>query len=367
MASIVFMQEEWLFFVVIAVLATFGVGQVWLRRRHRLISFYGRAAGFVHGRFRVLCFIMVLNSIALGLGLLACKPYLKKKVPQDLLAPLHIVLTVDISKSMLAAATAAPVPPTAQGAALPPCRPTRLGMAVQEVTSFIHLLEQYQLDKIALVVFARYAYPAIPVLTDDYHLFTRRFEKEMLLENVLTMVEGTNHWFAVERAFTIFPDDSSHRKMLIIITDGDPDAPPQVLAESKTAALADLQQSENLGVYVVGIGAPGVRQPVPQRWLANGCPDLKKGYIMQNNGSDTDRIMTTVTDQEALGTLAQELGGQYIHSATGADLAEKLAEIVAQERRKIGVRYATSYIDLSGFLIMGVLALLALLVILKTP
>ena len=77
--------------------------------------------------------------------------------------------------------------------------------------------------------------------------------------------------------------------------------------------------------------------------------------------------MTTLTDPAALRTLAEELGGQYFHSATGSDLAEKLAEIVAQERRKIGVRYATTYIDLSGFLIMGVLALLAILVILKTP
>jgi hypothetical protein len=217
------------------------------------------------------------------------------------------------------------------------------------------------------VVFARYAYPAIPVLTDDYHLFTRRFEKEMLLENVLTMVEGTNHWFAVERALTIFPDDSPHRKLLIIITDGEPDAPLQVLAQSKTAALAGLQQSEDLGVYVVGIGAPGVRLPVPRRWQANGCPDLQSGYIMQSNKSDTGRIMTTMTDPAALRTLAEELDGHYIHSATGAELTEKLAGIVAQERRKIGVRYATSYIDLSGFLIMGVLALLALLVILKTP
>jgi hypothetical protein len=367
MASIVFMQEEWLFFVVIAVLATFGAGQVWLRRRRRLISFYGRAAGFIHGQFRGFCYVMVLTSISLGLGLLVCKPYLKKKVPLDLLAPLHIVLTVDISKSMLAAATATPAPPTAKGTALPSCSPTRLGMAVQEVTSFIHLLEQHQLDKIALVVFARYAYPAIPVLTDDYHLFTRRFEKEMLLENVLTMVEGTNHWFAVERALAVFPDDSSHRKLLIIVTDGDPDAPPQVLAESKAAAREGLQRSEDLGVYVVGIGDPGVRQPVPRRWRADGCPDFGSGYIMQSGGPDAGRIMTTLTDPAALRTLAEELGGQYIHSATGSDLAEQLAEIVAQERRKIGVRYAISYIDLSEFLIMGMLALLAVLVILKTP
>ena len=256
MATIVFMQEEWLLFVVIAVFATFGAGLVWLRRRRRLICFYGRAAGFIHGQFRVFCYVVVLTSISLSLGLLACKPYLKKKVPQDLLAPLHIVLTVDISKSMLAAATAPPAPPTAKGKALPPCSPTRLGMAVQEVTSFIHLLEQHQLDKIALVVFARYAYPAIPVLSDDYYLFKRRFEKEMLLENVLTMVEGTNHWFAVERALAIFPDDSSHRKLLIIVTDGDPDARRKCLRRAKPQPLKVFSSRKTLACTWSASGTP---------------------------------------------------------------------------------------------------------------
>jgi hypothetical protein len=249
----------------------------------------------------------------------------------------------------------------------PPCEPTRLYVAAREVESFIKVLEQHNADRVALVMFARYAYPAIPVLTDDYYLFKRRFRKEMLLENVLTMTEGSNHWDAVERALPIFDPEDPYKKIIIIITDGDPDAPEEIIKQSRKKALKDKARFDSIEVFVVGVGEPDIRYPVARQWRADGCPDEEKGYIVQTDGVDSGRIMTTVTNRYALGALAKDLGGEFVHSTSGSELAEKLKEIIGKERVKVGERYKTSYADMSEHLLIGLLALMAAIVIIKTP
>jgi hypothetical protein len=340
-----------------------------MRRRIYLVRFYGTRGGRLYSHVRIAFFIGVLVLSAIGFGLLLCEPYVKKEMPKDVFEPIHIIVAVDISKSMLAPATGdSYLPPPVHGVGSDsPCAPTRLAVAAHEVMSFVHLLARRNSDKLALVLFARYAYPAIPVLSDDYQLFRRRFEKEMLLENVLTMAEGSNHWYAVERSLPMFKPDEPYKKLLIILTDGEPYAPEQVIAKSREEALDALRRFENIAVYIVGVGEPSMRVPIPFVWRPDGCPEEEKGYIVQTAGSGKGKVLTTKTDPEALRALAEELGGEYVHSFTGFDLAEKLLEIIDRERRKIGVRYETAYVDLSGHLLTGLLLFMAALVIIKTP
>jgi hypothetical protein len=367
MISIEFVNREWLPYVLIAVLAVFGFGIAWMLRRNRLVRFYGRKGGHIYGQLRISLFVAVLTLICASLGLLLCEPYVKYRTPHDVYEPLHIVLAVDISRSMLVPATPDRSRSATQRRADFVCSPSRLDIAAQEVKNFIDVLQDQRADKVALVVFARYAYPAIPVLSDDYLLFRRRFEKEMLLENVLTMAEGTNHWYAVERSLTIFNPDDPYKKVLIILTDGEPSAPEDAIFKSRIEALEALSQTGGIDLHVVGIGEPDVRQPVPLEWQANGCPDEEKGYLLETDGLGSAKVMTTVTDVGALTSLAEDLGAEYVHSTTGADLADKLKRIVDKERMKVGVKYSTTFADLSEYIIMILLALQAVLVLLKAP
>lgn len=354
MSAIEFVHTEWLLYVLVGVLVVLGTGIAWLRRRKRFVRFYGRRGGRIYGQFRASCFVFVLCLIALGLGLLLCEPYTMKETPHEVFEPLHVVIALDVSRSMLAPSTG------------DPCSPSRLDLAVREVRNFIGAIEEQGSDKAALVLFARYAYPAIPVPTDDYRLFERRLEKDTYIENILTMPEGTNHWYAVESAIPVFGDEEQYRKLLVILTDGEPDAPQRVLAYSRAKALRALSKT-GIGIYLVGIGEPGIRQAVPVARLEDGCPEEERGYLVQTGGPDEGRIMTTVADPASLMALSRDLDAQYVHSTTGADLAEIMGEIVERERVKVGVDYMTAYVDLSEPLIGILLLLTAILVCLKTP
>jgi hypothetical protein len=362
-----FGHPEYLPYMLVALTAAVTASIIWFRRRTVIVRFFGINQGRVYSKKRIFFFLIVFCLITLGTALVLSEPYYAAKKEQDVFEPLLIVIAQDISKSMLAPISSIQ---NKEGKGLEqdlPCTPTRLQVAEQEVISFVEVLEQQKTDKVALVVFARYAYPAIPVPTGDYLLFKRRFLKETLLENALTMAEGSNHWAGVERALQVFDTKLPYRKIVIIITDGDPEAPPDILAQSKKVALDKLKQAKDVGVYTVGIGELGTALPVPLIWQKNSCPDPEGDYMKQTVGSGENSIMFTRTDPERLQAFANDLSGTYIHAAQGSDLADALKNIVIRERVKTGVKYESVLIDLSEPLLWVLLSLLGVLVFLKTP
>ena len=368
MEVVQFGHPEFLPYIPLAAAAAIAVSIFWFRRRLEIVNFFGRNRGRIHSKKRTVFFLITFCLILVGTVLVASEPYISSQKEQDVFEPLLIAVALDISKSMLA-----PVSSRSPKENLPrqkddmPCIPTRLQVAKQEITDFVEVLEQQQTDKIALVVFARYAYPAIPVPTDDYLLFKRRVDKELLLENVLTMAEGSNHWTGVEQTLKIFDTGSAHSKVVIIVTDGDPEAPADVLDQSRNEALEKLKQTDKLNIYIVGIGEPGSALPVPLLWLKNGCPDSEGGFIKQTADPDDVSLLLTNTDPQRLRSFANDLEGTYIHAAHGSELADALKQIVRRERVKTGVKYETVLIDLSEPLLWILLFLLGCLVIIKTP
>ena len=367
MQIIQFGHPEFLPYMLIATATAVTACIIWYRRRAAIVHFFGINQGRIYSRKRTLLYLMVFCLIAIGTILVFTEPYVATKNEQDVFEPLLIVIAQDISKSMLA-----PISSGHDNAGMSldqdlPCTPTRLQVAKREVMSFIEVLEQQHTDKIAMVVFARYAYPAIPVPTGDYLLFKRRFQKETLLENVLTMAEGSNHWAGVERALQVFDTGLPYRKLVIIVTDGDPEAPLDILAQSKKEALDKLKQTKDVRVYTVGIGEPGTSLPIPLIWLKNNCPDPEGGFMKKAAGPEDESIMFTRADPERLQAFTSDLGGTYIHAAQGSDLADALEKIVKRERVKTGIKYETVLIDLSEPLLWVLLSLLGLLVFLKTP
>lgn len=367
MEIIQFGHTEFLPYMLVAVAAAVTACIIWFRRRTAILHFFGDNHGRIYSRKRTVFFLIVFCLIIMGSALVFSEPFISVKKERDIFEPLLIVIAQDISKSMLA-----PISPGHNKEKMGlqkdlPCISTRLQIAKQEVMHFIEVLEQQQTDKVGLVIFARYAYPAIPVPTGDYLLFKRRFEKETLLENVLTMAEGSNHWAGVDRALQVFDVDSSYKKLLIVVTDGDPEAPPDVLAQSKKETLDLFKQTKDIHVYIVGIGEPGIALPVPLMWQENGCPDPAGGYVKQTAGPEKGSTLFTRTDTERLQAFTDDLGGTYIHSAHGSDLADNLKKIVARERIKTGVKYETVLVDITEPLLWLLLGFLVVLAILKTP
>lgn len=354
MDTIGFSHPDLFPYVSAGVVVSLVISLVWLIRRTGYIRFYGRKGGRIHGQFRVSCYIAGVVLAGLGLGLSLTEPYVRKEIPYDVFEPTYIVTALDISKSMLASSESAP------------CSPARLDLAVRAIANLIEAVGHRNSDKMALVVFARRAYPAVPVPTDDYELIKLRLEKETSFENILSMPEGTNQWDAVERALQIFSPMEKYRKVLIIITDGDPDAPREVIEKSKREALRTKSRMD-VDAFVIGVGEPDMRLSIPLERLAGGCPDENKGFMIQTAGFDKGQVMTTVVDTDQLSGLSKDLGGDYIHTESGIELAEEMVHIIESKRIRTGTKYETSYIDLSVYVIEGVLFMLAVLAILRTP
>ncbi len=361
-----FGHAEYLLYM-LAVLAAAVACIIWLRRRISVFEYFGIHHGRIYSRKRTVSFLITFCLIIAGTVFVLSEPYIVTQKEQDVFEPLLIVIAQDISKSMLAPFSSEQHKKSKERQEDLPCPPTRLQVAKEEVLRFIEVLEQQQTDKVALVIFARYAYPAIPIPTGDYLLFKRRFKKETLLENVLTMAEGSNHWAGVERAVQVFDTESPYRKVIVILTDGDPEAPPDILMQSRKDVLETLKQSKNMSVYIVGIGEPEIALSVPLMWKKNSCPDQSGGYMKQTAGSEEGVTLFTMTDPERLLVFAKELSGTYVHVEQGLELAESLEKIVKRERVKTGVKHETVLIDITEPMLWGLLSLLVLLVILKTP
>jgi hypothetical protein len=77
--------------------------------------------------------------------------------------------------------------------------------------------------------------------------------------------------------------------------------------------------------------------------------------------------MFTEVDPDRLRAFANDIGGTYVHSAKGSELADALKKIVIRERVKTGAKHETVLIDLSEPLLWALLSLLGLLIIFKTP
>ncbi len=366
LSNIEFGHPHLLIYLPLVLLAVTVIAVSWMSRRQGMVVFFGKSSGRVYGRFRITCYLILLWLTACGLMLILCDPYSKTTLAHDIYEPMDVLLAVDISKSMLAESGEPPAVST-RSAGENYCPPTRLDGVAKEVLNFLEQIENAQTIRLALLVFARYAYPAIPVFTDDYQLFKRRFQKEMSIDSIFNVAEGSNHWYALEQALEVFREDSTSEKVLIILTDGEPQAPGNTIAVSKAKALRVLRQKKDVAIYLVGIGQPGVRKAIYANRLPNGCPDLSQGFVRQLGSEGQGPIMTSMTNLTALSNFAFEIGGQCIQSSTGAELAESLMEIITQKRHKIGVVNETRRYDLSKSIIIGLLIIQAVMVLLKTP
>jgi len=325
---------------------------VWRRNRklrHRSTHNEGR----IFGTFRLLLFALTVTLVGFGIGLLLLKPHVKMRETYPEYEPLHIVIASDASLSMLAQATP------------DPCGPSRRDVEIREVDAFMAMLAEKNTDRLGLVAFARFGHRVVPVLTNDYPLFMRVFRDVMDEDDIRNgFLQGTNHWDAALEATKIFRKDASHKRVLVILTDGEPDGPPDILAERRVQALKALSELGAISLYLIGVGDPETRYPIPLSRDAWGCP---MEFYTQTEGEGVGQFMLTRPNVTELGILAEELGGVYRHSRTGSELKTMLNDVVMRERVMIGTKYRDAYHDLTTYVIYAILLLLVVAVTLKTP
>ncbi len=222
--------------------------------------------------------------------LAAMRPQVGTKLEKVKREGIDIVFALDVSKSMLAE----------------DLKPNRLANAKNEIRTF---LEHQTDDRVALVVFAGDAYLMCP-LTIDYGAFM------MFLESAdpsVVSAPGTDLARALEVSAKAFVDDKPRYKAIILITDGEQNAPGDPVEVARKIA------EKGIKVFTIGIGTPG-GAPIPIR--------DESGNIIGYKKDATGAIVTSKLDEQLLTQIAEATGGKYFPARPGkSEISKILSEI----------------------------------------
>ena len=223
-------QYLWLLLAVPALVALY-----WLaaRNRRRRLARFGRpgileelmpevSTGRTAFRFILFCAAVALVILA------AARPQFGSKLREEKAQGIEMMLTVDVSNSMLAE----------------DFEPNRLERTKYAIGK---LFEGLQQDRVGLVVFAGEPKVQLPI-TSDYRMaraFARRIDPS------LVSVQGTAIGKALEQALLAFSGDTeqSHGRVIILITDGENH-------DDDAIAVAERAAQMGVKIFTIGIGTP---------------------------------------------------------------------------------------------------------------
>ncbi|MCC8146807.1 MAG: VWA domain-containing protein [Bacteroidales bacterium] len=206
---------------------------------------------------------------------------------------IDIVLTVDISSSMLAE----------------DLKPNRLEAAKDVAASFIN---GRPTDNIGLVVFAEESFTQCPLTTDHTVLLN-------LLKDIRTgiITDGTAIGHGLATSVSRLRDSDAKSKVIILLTDGTNNR-----GQIAPVTAAEIAKAYNIRVYTIGVGTRG-EAPYPFRTPSGGI-------VYQNVQVDID--------EPTLTRIAQITGGLYFRATNNAALKEIYEEIDQLEKTKMSVQ-----------------------------
>lgn len=253
-----------------------------------------------------------------GIGLILCiialaRPQTYFEQQNIMSEGIDIVLTIDISGSMLAADFS----------------PNRLEAAKEKAKQFV---EARKGDRIGVVVFSGESYSECP-LTTDHRIVLK------LIDEVSTGVvaDGTAIGMGLATAVNRLKESESVSKIIILLTDGVNNAGS---IDPKTAA--ELAQTYGIVVYTIGVGQKGYA-PYPVQ--------TPSGVMYQQ--------MPVEIDEALLQEIAKQTGGEYFRATSNQDLSEIYKKIDKMEKSKIESSAITRKTEwFRPFLALGLLLLL---------
>lgn len=229
---------------------------------------------------------------------------------------IETVVALDISNSMLAADVT-------------PCRLDKSKKLLSR------LIEKFNNDKVALIVFAGDAFTQLPI-TSDY------VSAKMFLESInpsLIATQGTDIRGAIDLALKSFTPNEGVGRAIVLITDGENHEGGAIEAAQEAA-------SKGVRVFVLGVGSP------------DGAPIPKEGSNEFRRDKDGNVIVTRLNEQMCQ-EIARAGNGMYVR-VDNTNNAEKTlnAEIDKLAKADVETQVFTEFDE--QFQVLAWLALLLL-------
>jgi len=231
---------------------------------------------------------------------------------------IETIIAVDVSNSMYAQDV----------------QPSRLDKSKMLVET---LIDNFDNDKIGLIVFAGEAFTQLPI-TSDY------VSAKMFLDNIdpsMVTSQGTDVAGAITLAMNSFTQQENVGKAIIVITDGE-DHEGGAIEAAKEAV------KRGMRVYVLGVGSP------------NGAPIPMPGtgqYLKDNTGNE----VLSKLNEDMCREVAQAGNGAYIH-VDNSNIAQVQLnnELTKLSKKDISSSIYSDYDE--QFQAVGILALIALII-----
>ena len=234
--------------------------------------------------FRTLAITLLIIVLA--------RPQLTDKFQDVSTEGIDIVLTMDISGSMLAR----------------DFKPDRLEASKNVATEFI---SGRPYDRMGLVVFSGESFTQCPLTTDHAVLIN------LLREIQSGMIDdGTAIGMGLATAINRIKDSEAKSKVIILLTDG-----VNNRGEIAPATAAGIAKTYGIRVYTIGVGTQGMAP-----------------YPVQTPFGIKYQDMPVEIDEGILQEIAQTTGGKYFRATDNDKLVQVYSEIDKLEKSKIDVR-----------------------------
>ena len=265
---------------------------------------------------RTVKFWILMSALALTIVMLA-RPQMGTKISQDERSGIEVIVAMDISNSMLAEDVL-------------PSRLNRSKMLLE------NMVEQFNDDKVGLVVFAGDAFVQLPI-TSDY------VSAKMFLQNIspsLISTQGTDIAGAISVSMKSFTQQKDVGRAIVIITDGE---------DHEGGAIEAAKEAKKNGMYVFVLGVGSSK--------GSPIPDGKGGYMKDNTGNEVMSALNETMCRQ----IAEAGKGAYIH-VDNSNMAQKQLDNELTKLQK-GEMSSVIYSEYDEqFQAVGVLVILILLV-----
>ena len=259
--------------------------------------------------------LFVLRLLALGLIILAlARPQSSSSWSEDRVEGIDIMLTMDISTSMLAM----------------DFQPNRVEAAKEVAMRFIANRPN---DNIGLVVFAGESFTACPLTQDHATLINR------LREMTPGMIEDqTAIGSGLATAISRLKDSKTKSKVIILLTDG-----ANNTGNISPKMAADLAKTFGISIYTIGVGSGAGEAPYPIQTAL--------GVVVRN--------MPVDLDEPTMRQIADVSGGAYFRATDNESLSAIYQKIDQLEKTKLSTRnYHTTYEEFFIFVLAAAFLLL---------
>ncbi len=290
---------------------------------------------------------LMWSSVVLFLGMALSGVKISWNKPFPIKEKLEIIFALDVSLSSLARDVIVEKDGRLR-------KISRLDFEKEQVENIIGILGG---DAAGIIIFADKAVPLQIILSREDYGNTLIRNLRYIDKNFVryAVSQGTDYGNLILAALEQFGKETSRKKILFVLTDGEPQGEEEKLQKNLGEAIKQFSARKDIGVYLIGIGNSREPSPIPKVEDENG--NVKEYYIETYGKAKGQQILTR-PNPEFLAHLANMTNGYYFHAASSQDLKNIFKTSLEKERRIIGFQEKTETHDLTPYLLFSSLILL---------